>query len=310
MHGVYATTLASILAILPVCLIGGCERGAGVASVPPRSEATVRVGSFHVGGLSLPGQGSGTPERLERLAIAIRLADADVLALQDVDSLEALEAFRDAYLAGLGYGHVASLDVEHQAGAENAVLSRLPLSNPRVWPRLRLAGEHPPTVHGEPNPFAGEPLLFRCSPLMVDVGMQVADGAGVPFGLVLVSLDHKGGDKYRYWREAEAEAVVGLADRFAEGRPVLVVGSFHDERGSRTVDTYLESGFRDLFAGHGERARVVTEASGDRTDLLLIRGVPPIAIDQDATFVVGDAADESLAGLEHFPVVTTIRVGG
>lgn len=299
---VVAVPLLAFLLTLSAC----SPSGAGTKEVPERESDVIRVATFKIDGLSEDAEDEDR-ERLEVLAKAIALADADILALQDVGSRDAVERFRDEFLSDSGYRFVASLDVGHPKGAENAVLSRFPITDAKVWPTMTLEGEHPPTVHGERNPHRGEPLRFRCSPLRVVVSVE---REGLPAAdLVLFNLDHKGGDKYRYWREAEADVISRLAEEAARTERTIVLGSFHDERGSKTVDAYLDRGFSDVFRGHGDSARVVTEASGDRTDLILVSETLQDAVEEEGSFVVGDAAAQELEILKRFPVVVALRLG-
>lgn len=303
---------ATLIAAAAVWTVPGCERGTGVGSVPEGRKEVVRIATFNVDGLpeSPAVDDAEESRRLEAIGGALRRIDADIIALQDVESLRAVEWLRDTYLADLGYEYVASLDVGHERGAENAVLSRYPITDAKVWPDARLPGEHPDTIWGEPNRYAGQPLRFRRSPLMVEIEIAGFGGAEDPYRLTLFNVEHKGGDEYDYWRAAEAQAVLYLVGRLGEERNVLVLGSFHAEKGSVGVDTYLDNGFKDILRKGGETKRWVTEASGDRTDLILANGAAEAEMDEDAGFVLGTAADESMAHLERYPVVAGLRPGG
>lgn len=253
----------------------------GVAEAPPKAPGSFRLCTYNVenlfDGVDDPAY-SGDDEDLddekpahELLAVAraIRAVDADVLCVQEIESLEALIAFRDAYLSGMGYDHVASLDAGSSRGIEQAVLSRYPIEHVENWPGKRLGGVHPEKYGSRDNWYAGEPLAFRRSPLRVDV--RVPDGADGELWTLLV-VHHKSGRHSGYWREAEArgvlavtEPVLALADR-----PVVVLGDFNAEVDAESVKIYMKNGFRDLLRTRaGGRAAWVTHESGRRIDLVL-----------------------------------------
>jgi len=106
------------------------------------------------------------PERLEALAKAIRKTDADIIALSEVESLQALTWFRDTYLKDAGYAHLASEDVGYYRGVECSVMSRFPIVEKRVWLKENLNA-----VKREGEGWAAVPadadLTFQRSPLMV-----------------------------------------------------------------------------------------------------------------------------------------------
>ena len=68
-------------------------------------------------------------EDLTRLARTIRQLDADILALQEVESRGYLEQFTHAFLADAGYQEVIHYEGNDQRGIDVAVLSRFPIES-------------------------------------------------------------------------------------------------------------------------------------------------------------------------------------
>lgn len=74
-------------------------------------------------------------------AQAIRAANADVVALQEVDSHEVLRRFRTRRLAQMGYEHTLLVDGNDPRHIDVAVLSRYPIVHARSYHHLR-SGQH------------------------------------------------------------------------------------------------------------------------------------------------------------------------
>lgn len=291
--------------------------GPWVSSAPSKSTDVVRIASFNVEGLfdpeddpRLSGANDDIPSsqaHLDAIAEAIRAIDADILALQDVESLSALEWFNTTYLSSLGYTHIASLDVGHDRGVENAVLSRFPVTDARVWPKLRLGGTHPATAGDAPNPMAGKPILFKRSPLMVEIDLPGKSS------LTLFNIEHKGGNKYGYWRTAEAAAVARLCQAVGMNRRIIVLGSFHCEPGDPSLQPYFDLGFIDPLADDDNAELYATEITGDRTDFILANRVVGGDLESARAFILaGDLAERIRAGdaeTTHLPVVIGLRLG-
>lgn len=73
----------------------------------------------------------GTPakpkEQLEKVAARIRAADADVLAVEEVENRFYLERFVASMLPDMGYQHVVCFEGNDKRGIDVALLSRLPV---------------------------------------------------------------------------------------------------------------------------------------------------------------------------------------
>lgn len=143
-----------------------------------------------------------TESQCRNLAAQIKALDADVMILEEVESEEALQWFRDTYLKGLGYDHIRSFDAGYNRGVEQSVMSRFPILDAKVFPdetiddmkALQLGG-------GWATPRAGrEPKTFARSPIRA-----VIDGPG-DYELIVYGVHFKsgGGDDSAAQREAES----------------------------------------------------------------------------------------------------------
>ena len=279
----------------------------GVSTPPPRERDTLRLATFNIEGLFGPGADAPSSDaHLTIIAKAIQAIDADILALQDVESLETVEWYRDTLLPGMGYDFIASLDVGHKRGIENAILSRHPIETSRVWRTLKLGGKHPATAGGEPNPYAGQPIRFRRSPLMVQITLPAA-GTGNRKPLTLFVIEHKGGDRFDYWREAEAKAIVKLAHAAGMNDPIIILGSFHAAPSDATMQIYDTGGFMDALGVERESTRWATETTGDRTDYILANRVAMSIIDADTGFVLGGDLVSLQRETTHLPLVVGLQ---
>lgn len=99
-------------------------------------DGTVTIGTFNI--LDLFDEhdcpyhtDEGTPakpkEQLEKIAERIRAADADVLALEEVESRFYLQQFVAAMLPDMGYQHVVCFEGNDKRGIDVAILSRFPV---------------------------------------------------------------------------------------------------------------------------------------------------------------------------------------
>ncbi|MBL4591425.1 MAG: endonuclease/exonuclease/phosphatase family protein [Phycisphaerales bacterium] len=304
----------------------------GIAEPNPKPAGAVRLVAYNIENLFDDVDDPTLSDRNEdiddlkpfhqRVAVAeaIRLIDADILCMQEIESLEALEWFRDEFLGDMGYDYIVSLDAGNARGIENAVLSRYPLSEGKVWVGKLLGGIHPELYGTRPNRQAGEKIAFRRSPLQVDVQMPGAEGQD-PWTLSLFVEHHKSGRYNSYWREAEAKMIVQLANEITDEHPdraIIILGDFNAQVTDESVKIYLRSGFQDLFANRSdEGAAIVTHESSRRIDLILSNDAAMGHLLVDQAFVLGTAARpaeinwrdlDTFMGYasDHYPVVVDV----
>ena len=319
-----------------VTLIENAEqtmRRYGIATPPPKADGHFRLTTYNVENLfddiddpTLSGDDEDIddtkPEhQLIAVARAIHKLDSDVICMQEIESLDALMAFRDKYLSDMGYEYVVSLDAGNSRGIENAVLSRFPLSNPELWIGKELGGVHPEMYGKNKNYNAGLPVAFRRSPLKVDVDIPATETRDA-WTMTLFVVHHKSGYYNQYWREAEARTIDKLAHQVETdhpGRAIVILGDFNAEPSDESVKIYLKDGFHDIFANRtNEGNAIISHESNRRIDLMLANSAAAEYLDESSAFVLGTAARpigvdwkdlDTFEGYasDHYPVSVDIK---
>ena len=274
----------------------------GLLASPESAPDSIRIGSYNIlnyfddfddPALSGEWDDAGLTSRLdqlEALASAIRELDADVLALQEVESRDALVRFRDKYLADMGYEHVASLDAGYYRGVEQSVLSRIPITGVLNWPGLSTSEV---VRSGEGfQPVPDKPVLtFQRSPLMVDFRTD----EGYEFTLIVVHLK-SGGLAHAYRREAEGLKLLELvAERVGSepDRNVIVLGDFNAKAQYKSMQILFEGGLADAMShrvvdfSNPHSARWVTHESGRIIDYILVNQSIGHEVVPESGFVLG-----------------------
>ena len=237
--------------------------------------------------------------RLKAVAKAIRELDADVLCLQEIESKECLEWFRDTYLKGMGYDYVASEDVSYYRGVEQSVLSRVPIVRAQVssGQDLVISDMESRRTPDEAKRLGGEwakpggklPDVFQRSPLKVD--LKTKDG--YEFTVFVVHL--KAG-AFDHQRELEALQTEQFVEAMLKENPdanVAVLGDFNSQPNAmsakvlRISDDGLVSAFDWRFDKKAPRETYTTHASGRSIDFIVMSpGLAADAVD-GSYFVLG-----------------------
>jgi endonuclease/exonuclease/phosphatase family metal-dependent hydrolase len=304
----------------------------GLENAPAKAEQSFRLTTYNIENLfdahddpSLTGRNDDADEtkpehELTATAMAIRAVNPDVLCIQEVESEAALLEYRDNYLSDMGYEYVVSIDAGNDRGIENSVLSRFPISNVENWPNMPLGGVHPEKYGTQKNWYAGEPINFRRSPLMVDLEIPSSED-GKTWTLTLFVMHHKSGRFNTYWREAEATGTLKLIkDVLAadQDRAIVLLGDFNAEVDDQSVQTYLKGGFVDIFEDHTSKTETITHESGRRIDLILANKAALSRMNPESGFVYGTAARpegvnwrdmETFDGYaaDHYPVSVDVK---
>ena len=224
----------------------------------PRTPGSLRIATYNMLNLfdavddpALQGEfddikSTTTPDRLKNMAAAIRQANADIIALQEVESKDALLWFRDTYLSDMGYAYVSSLDVGYYRGVECSVLSRYRIARENVLPEESLDDVSRAGEGWAPRPAdIRQPMRFQRSPLIVDIDVNPS------YALTLIVVHHKSAADFDYQREAEALQIVEYINEMRRrdpGRNIVLLGDCNAAPWDKSVRVYLEAGMIDTLA--------------------------------------------------------------
>ena len=251
--------LVQTLALIVLSLAPSTDHRFGLTEAMPRIEGTIRLGSYNmlnffdqVDDKSLQGEyddfgdnpGPTSSERCEELAKIIRELDADVLALQEVESKEALEWFNNNYLPSMGYTYVVSEEVGHYRGIEQSLLSRFPVTKVKTWINADLTKVERVGGGWTVIPEGTDEITFQRSPLCVTV--ETPSG----YALTVFSIHHKAG-RNAWHREAEALQIMTYIEAMTDINPernIAVIGDFNAQPWDRSVQIYLRNGMTDSLA--------------------------------------------------------------
>ncbi|HMN39274.1 MAG TPA: endonuclease/exonuclease/phosphatase family protein [Phycisphaerales bacterium] len=299
----------------------------------PTTGAPVRIATYNIenffdNALPAGGSGGGTavkPAAHRRAAAeAIHKINADIIALQEIESKEVLTRFRDEYLKDMGYAYVCSLDAGDGRGIEQSLLSRFPISDEKNWPGVALDAVHPNNLGNKKNPEAGKPIVLHRSPLRATVSVPAREGAKA-VDITFFVVHHKSGPYYGYEREAEAAKVLSLVREFEKdhpGRPVLVLGDFNARMTESPVEIYTGGGLVSAMTGVPggvESTEFTSHVSGRTIDHILVNAPGAAMVALDSRFVLGtlqrpEGVDwrktQPPAGYcsDHYPVVVDLIV--
>lgn len=292
----------ALLFLAPALALAEAPR-IGAAEPKPRTPGTIRLATYNVENLfddrddpSLSGReedkdDTKPADHQEAAAEALRKVNADIVALQEIESHDALIEFREKYAKDLGYTHVQSIDVGAERGIEQAVLSRFPIIHTEVWPTLSLNAKEPETIDGVPNENAGKPMISRRSPLCVTVEVPAETTGAKPYRVTLLIVHQKSGRQFGFWREAESATNIAIYKRLAgEGaaQNVAILGDFNATPEQKSVRAYLDAGLIDPLASHEPKdPAFITHASGREIDHIFLSPGLAKELVPNSPFVLG-----------------------
>jgi endonuclease/exonuclease/phosphatase family metal-dependent hydrolase len=281
----------------------------GLTEAMPRLDGTIRVASYNMlnyfdqsNDPKLEGEyddfgtnpGPTSDERCRLLADAIRAIDADIIALEEVESLEAITFFNDTYLADMGYKHVASKDVGYYRGCEQSLLSRFPITETAIWTNADLTKVNRQGGGWDEVPSGQDKVAFQRSPLFATV--RTPSG----YELSLFALHHKAG-RNRWHREAEALKIMEYVAEIQNSDPdrnIIILGDFNAQPWDRSMQVYRDGGMvdsmtlrTDLEHGYASPLRQ-THTSGRVIDFVLLNHAAIGELVPGSGFVKGTSAED------------------
>ena len=220
-----------------VCTVGllvACLASCATAGQATGAPAELRVLVFNI----FAGKDTGGVSNLERVAALVRSTDADIVLLQEVDSVTRRSGGVDqpAVLASLtGYDAAFGSSLDYQGGEYGiAILSR--------WPIVR--DSMVPLPISPPQARAGGRYEPRGA-LVVEI-----DAPGGRLSVINTHLDASGEDHYR---RQELATLLRLAEQeLAAGASLLIGGDFNSRPDSEVIRRATAGGWRDLWSVCGE----------------------------------------------------------
>nr|MBC8522319.1 endonuclease/exonuclease/phosphatase family protein [PVC group bacterium] len=282
----------------------------GLSEAMPRIDGTIRVASYNmlnffdqIDDPSLQGKyddfgdnpGPTTTARCRELEKIIRELDADILALQEVESKVALTWFNEEFLKGMGYDFVVSEDVGYYRGIEQSLLSRFPVKEIKTWTNVDLRKIERNGGGWTEIPSSVEQITFQRSPLCVTV--ETLEG----YELTLFVIHHKAG-RNAWHRELEALQIIEYIKDITEDDPnrnIAVLGDFNAQPWDRSTRVYFRNGMTDSISHRSanlkwndESSLRITHTSNRILDFIMLN---PAALQEfviDSGFVLGSSAEE------------------
>ena len=255
------------------------------------------------------------------VAEVIRRVDADVLALEEIESKEALTEFRDTYLKGLGYEYISSMDAGDGRGIEQSVLSRFPLTQEKNWLHAKLEGVHL-VDNAKERIKAGTPLVLKRSPLHVVVTVPADKTGAKPYEMTLFVMHHKAGREFGYLRTAESQFIVNLVKeelKADKDRQIAVLGDFNAPPQDESIAVYITGGLIDAFKDRTKDPKWFTHQSGRSIDHILMTSSLHDDVVQETRFILGTPLKAQKGdwdtmpypvgyASDHLPVVVDLKV--
>jgi endonuclease/exonuclease/phosphatase family metal-dependent hydrolase len=176
-------------------------------------------------------------QELERLADSLIALDADVVAMQEVESREYLQRFLQAFLPNKAYPHVVHFEGNDMRGIDVCLISRIPIGPVRSHRHLRFTGPD-----GVTRGFQRDLLAVTLLP---------ADAEPIEAWVVHLKSKSGGQEQTEPIRLAEAEKIRALLDQALatnQDARILVMGDFNDTWESKSLQTIVGSGPRALWS--------------------------------------------------------------
>lgn len=237
--------------------------------------------------------------QLERLAQTLRAMDADVVALQEVESEGYLRRFLEVFLPDMGYHHVVALPGNDVRGSGVGLVSRVPVGTVTSHRHIRRPGAD------------GSTQQFRRDLLAVELWPENA--APLEVWVLHLKSNYDGREHAESIRVDEARLVRALLDQRFRQSPdarLIVCGDFNDTWESPTLRTIVGEGATALAMPLDElpTERRITYNKDPYRSMIDFLFLSPALRDRyiTGTLQVLDGSVES-AGSDHNPLMLAIR---
>ena len=239
-------------------------------------------------------------EEMEKVSATIRKMDADVLALQEVESRGYLQRLVDTFLPDMGYDYVVHFDGNDRRGIDVCVLSRVPVG--------------PVTSHRHVSFASPNGSQRRLNRDLLQV--PILPPTGAPFELWVVHLksNYDGREYAEPLRFAEAQYIrQQLDNRFkadADAR-IIVAGDFNDLWDSGSVEKIVgtgDSAMKCYFEEIPEDERITYNKGNYRSMIDFILVSPALAKKHvKGSYRLIDGSVDSI-GSDHNPIMAEFRL--
>jgi len=170
-------------------------------------------------------------EQLEHLAESIRGLDADVLALQEVETRGYLQRFVDVFLPEMGYEHIVHYEGNDLRGIDVCLLSRVPVGPVQSHRHMRFPG-----AEGQPRAMSRD---------LLSVTLQPPGKKPIEVWVFHLKSNSGGRELAEPIRLAEVYFVRNMLDKRLAADPsaqLLLMGDFNDTWESATMKTLVGTG--------------------------------------------------------------------
>ncbi|MDC0937284.1 endonuclease/exonuclease/phosphatase family protein, partial [Pirellulales bacterium] len=237
---------------------------------------------------------------LTHLAQSIEALDADVIAMQEVESRGYLQRFVDVFLPDLGYEHVVHFEGNDHRGIDVCLISRIPVGEVRSHRHLQFPG-----ANGDKQSFNRD---------VIAITLQPPGKKPIEVWVVHLKSNSGGREEAEPIRLAEAAALRKLLDRRLKENSdvrIALLGDFNDVWESSTLKTIAGAGPAALWSAASEITGPLPDTynRGEFHSMIDFILCSPAMAKQyvKGSFRVPPGATET-TGSDHNPVAATFRL--